>query len=92
MMIVNKFSRRVTSLAALAATASLFALASGQVAAAPLDFSNPVSATTGTSTFGNVLQTTTVEFHNVATDGGSTVDMRISATVKGNTGFGGTGQ
>ncbi|MEO1552144.1 MAG: VPLPA-CTERM sorting domain-containing protein [Pseudomonadota bacterium] len=62
--------------------------------AVPLTFDNPLTAVTGSTPIGGtngVVENTVVEFANVGMDGTTTVDARVTATVKTDTTFGNGG-
>lgn len=63
-------------------------LSASAVSAAPLVFDTPVQAATGNSVVGSVVTATQIDFLNVATDQGTTVDLRVTAAVKDQTDFG----
>ncbi|RYH12333.1 hypothetical protein [Tropicimonas sp. IMCC6043] len=56
--------------------------------AVPLHFDDPLTRLDGSSTLGAVARSRTIEFTNVATESGKTVDLRITAQLKKQTIFG----
>lgn len=79
----------------LVCTAAAMTLAAGaQAAPVPLLFNNPSTPTNVTELFNGsgaaISNALSVDFTNVATDGGTTVDARVTATVRGGTAFGPT--
>lgn len=76
------------------AAASLGLAASAHAAPVPLLFNNPSTPTNVAELFNGsgaaISNTLSVDFTNVATDGGTTVDARVTATVKNGTAFGPT--
>lgn len=68
---------------------SLLALAGGtQAAMVHTTFDTYTPATSGSSVVGNVVQATQIDFTNVATDAGTTIDARVTAALKDDTQFG----
>lgn len=58
--------------------------------AIPLQFNSPVTNVDGTSIYGAVARSTVIDFLDVGTQDGATVDLRITATRKAQTVFGRT--